>query len=66
MSALRSFKVRLLVGRTLTRSITADSAELAEAIAHYLFTNMGPHSFYSSDEDIVDLQAEEETTEVGQ
>lgn len=58
MSAPRSFEVRLLVGRTLARPITADSAELAEAIGRYLFLNMGSHTFVSTGEEIVDIDVE--------
>ena len=65
MSAPREFEVRLLVGRILTRRLTVDDADLAEAIGRYLFLNIGPHLFISSDEEIVDLEVEPDGEEMG-
>ncbi len=57
-AATRRFRVRLMVGRTLTRSIKAADEATAIAIGEYLFREFFDRHFNSDLEEILDGDAE--------
>lgn len=51
------FRVELRVGRTLIRYIEADTADIAQAIAEYVFTDSGNNRLPDEAESIIAITA---------
>lgn len=65
MSALPSFQVRLVISRTLTRVVDAETPEHAEIIARFLYAERGEREFYDAESSLADVQVHPYTPEAG-
>ncbi len=54
MTTPLTYRVDLMLGRILTRKITASSEDVAQEIAEYLYTMFGDRHFESDSESLMD------------
>lgn len=66
MTAPVAFVVRLLVSRTLCRTVEAETQTEAEIIARFLYRERGERAFFEEGSDLIDVVVEDTKPEAGQ